>query len=128
MNDSEIHDFVTRFAAAWAARDGAAFLALRRLGKSGRLCCFLPAAAEIGGAEDGRAQMSGLRRRKQRAAIARIEHQMIDDVAEEMWTIDPPILPGRIAMIEPGAFARGDHDRHPACRRLARLRALCGFG
>jgi ketosteroid isomerase-like protein len=28
MTDSEIQDFVTRFAAAWAARDGEAFLAL----------------------------------------------------------------------------------------------------
>jgi ketosteroid isomerase-like protein len=28
MSDGEIEDFVTRFAAAWAARDGAAFLAL----------------------------------------------------------------------------------------------------
>ena len=28
MNDIEIQDFVTRFAAAWAARDGEAFLAL----------------------------------------------------------------------------------------------------
>ena len=28
MNDLDIQDFVTRFAAAWAARDGEAFLAL----------------------------------------------------------------------------------------------------
>jgi ketosteroid isomerase-like protein len=28
MTDADIQDFVTRFAAAWAARDGAAFLAL----------------------------------------------------------------------------------------------------
>jgi len=28
MSDAEIRDFVTKFAAAWAARDGAAFLAL----------------------------------------------------------------------------------------------------
>ncbi|MEA2810390.1 MAG: hypothetical protein QOJ17_4531, partial [Rhodospirillaceae bacterium] len=28
MNDTEIQDFVTRFAAAWAARDGEASLAL----------------------------------------------------------------------------------------------------
>ncbi len=28
MTDAEIHDFITRFAAAWAARDGEAFLAL----------------------------------------------------------------------------------------------------
>ena len=28
MSDADIQDFVTRFAAAWAARDGAAFLAL----------------------------------------------------------------------------------------------------
>ena len=28
MTDNDIQDFVTRFAAAWAARDGAAFLAL----------------------------------------------------------------------------------------------------
>jgi ketosteroid isomerase-like protein len=28
MTEAEVQDFVTRFAAAWAARDGAAFLAL----------------------------------------------------------------------------------------------------
>jgi len=28
MTDAEVQDFVTKFAAAWAARDGAAFLAL----------------------------------------------------------------------------------------------------
>jgi ketosteroid isomerase-like protein len=28
MNDADVQDFVTRFAAAWAARDGEAFLAL----------------------------------------------------------------------------------------------------
>jgi ketosteroid isomerase-like protein len=28
MTEAEVHDFVTRFAAAWAARDSAAFLAL----------------------------------------------------------------------------------------------------
>ena len=28
MTDTDIQDFVTRFAAAWAARDGEAFLAL----------------------------------------------------------------------------------------------------
>jgi hypothetical protein len=28
MTDAETQEFVTRFAAAWAARDGAAFLAL----------------------------------------------------------------------------------------------------
>ncbi|MGO8921285.1 MAG: nuclear transport factor 2 family protein [Stellaceae bacterium] len=28
MTDAEIQDFITKFAAAWAARDGAAFLAL----------------------------------------------------------------------------------------------------
>lgn len=28
MNENDVHDFVTRFAAAWAARDGEAFLAL----------------------------------------------------------------------------------------------------
>ena len=29
MTDLEIQDFITRFAAAWASRDGEAFLALR---------------------------------------------------------------------------------------------------
>ena len=28
MNETGVHDFVTRFAAAWAAHDGEAFLAL----------------------------------------------------------------------------------------------------
>ncbi len=44
------------------------------LGEGRRPRGFLPGAAEIGGAEDGRAEVAGLRRRQQGAAVARVEH------------------------------------------------------
>ena len=95
--------------------DRAAFLAVRRLRERGRPRGFLPGAPEIGGAENGRTEVPGLRRRQQRSPVARVEHEMADDVAEKVRAVDPPGLSCRIAVIQPRAFARGDEDQHPAC-------------
>jgi hypothetical protein len=58
--------------------------------------------------------MSRLCRQQQRAAVARIEHQVIDDIAQEMRTFDPPLLARSIRPIDECALARSyqKHDRN----------------
>jgi hypothetical protein len=101
--------------------DRAAFRALGRLRERGRPCGFLPGASKVGGTEHGRAEVPGLGRRQERAPVARIEHQMIDDVAEEMRPIGAPGLSGRIAVVQPGSFARRPSPAHDA----ASVNATC---
>ena len=79
---------------------------------------FLPGLPEVGGAEEGRAKMPGLGRRQQRAAVTRVERQVIDDMAEKVRAVGPPRLAGRVAVIEPGTLA-GRHQKN----RMAVLRA-----
>ncbi len=93
--------------------DHAALLALRRLGESGRLGGFLPGAAEIRGAKHGRTEVAGLRRRQQRAPVARVEHEMIDDVAEKVRSVGAPGFSLLVAVKHPRALARGDEHQHP---------------
>ena len=83
------------------------------LAKAGGLRGFLPGAAEIRGAEHGRAEVAGLGRRQQRAPVARVEHQMIDDVAEKVRPVGAPGLALRIAVKQPRALARGDEHHAP---------------
>ena len=81
-------------------------------------------------------EVPGLGRRQQRLAVARVEHDMVDDVAEEMRAVGAPGLALRVAVEEPGALARRDeHDRASgggrflavACHRcLRRLDAVGG--
>src|SRR5258705_2074093 len=52
------------------------------LRERGRARGFLPRAAGVGGAEHGRPEVARAHRAQQRLAVARVEHQMIDDVAE----------------------------------------------
>jgi hypothetical protein len=42
--------------------------------------------------------VTGFRRRQERSPVARVEHEVIDDVAEEVRTIDPPRPSCRIAV------------------------------
>ena len=60
MTDMDIQDFVTRFAAAWAARDGQAFLALWH--PDGVL--HSPRQQVQGSAEEAKHTLSQERRRK----------------------------------------------------------------
>ena len=90
--------------------DGAAVpLALRERGWPGRL---LPGPAEVGGTEDGRTQVPGLRGRQQRAPVARVEHEVAEHVAEEVRAVDPPGPPRRVAAKEPRPLAGGDEQQH----------------
>ena len=116
--------------------DAAAGGAVRRLGEGRRALGFFPAAAEIGGAENRGAEMAGLRRRQQGAAVAGIEDHVIDDMAEEMRPVGAPGLACGVAVIKPGALARCDHHQHPSrgggtgaglCRFLSRLDFAGGF-
>jgi len=58
--------------------------------------------------------MAGLRRRQQRAPVARVEHEVIDDVTEKVRSVDAPRVSFRVAVKQPRAFARGDEHQHPA--------------
>jgi hypothetical protein len=77
---------------------------------------FLPGAAEVGRAEHRRAEVPGLGRGQQRAAVARVEHQVVDDVAEEVRSVDAPGCAGAVAVQQPGALARGHQHRAGAAR------------
>ena len=57
----------------------------------GRTLCLGPGATRIERAKHRRTEMTGLRCHQQRAAIARIQHQMIDDIAQEVRPVDTPV-------------------------------------
>ena len=101
--------------------------AFRRLGESGRPRGFLPGVAEIRGAKDGRAEMAGLHRRQQRASVARVEHEVINDLAEKVRPVDAPFLAIRVAMKQPRALARGDQHYHPTRWSRGRFGTDGGF-
>ena len=61
---------------------------LRERGRGARLA---PAAALVLGTKDRRAEVPGLHRGEQRAAVARIEHRMVDGLAQEVGTFDAPV-------------------------------------
>jgi hypothetical protein len=84
--------------------------AVRRLGEGRRLARLLPGAAQVGGAEDRRPEVAGLRRGQQGAAVARVEHQVADGVAQEVRAVDRPGTALRVAVEQPGALARGNHQ------------------
>ena len=56
----------------------------------GRLHRFLPRATAVRRAEHRRPEMAGTCGRQQRLAVARIEHRVVDDVAQELRTGELP--------------------------------------
>ena len=68
--------------------DGAPVFALGRLGKRGWFAGFLPGAAEICGTKYGGAEVAGFSRCQKCSSVARIEHEVIDDVAEKVRPVD----------------------------------------
>src|ERR1041385_1260993 len=97
-----------------------------RLRERGRALRFLPAAAEVGRAEYGRPEMARAHGAEQRPAIAGVEHEMVDDVAEEMRPCERPALARAVRLHEEHALARSDEQRNrPRSRTRGRLR---GFG
>ena len=75
---------------------------------------FLPVAAEIGGTKNGGPQVTGFCRCQQRSPVTRVEHQMINDVTEKVWSVSSPGLARRVAVIQPRALASGDEYNHTA--------------
>jgi hypothetical protein len=65
--------------------------------------------------------VTGLRRRQQRAPVARIEHEVIDDLAEKVRSVDAPGFSLLVAVKQPRALARGDQHHHPARSARGRL-------
>ena len=98
------------------------------LRERGRLLRFLPGPAEVGGPEDRRSEVPGLRGGEQRAAVARIEHQVVNDVTEEVRAVGAPAAARRIAVEDPCALARGDQHREPARDSRPRSRRYLGCG
>ena len=90
--------------------DRACLLVIGDLNKRRRLRGLLPATAQIGGTKDRRAEMAGFCRCQQRSPGTRIEHHVVDDMAEKVRSIGAPGFARRIAVIEPSAFARGNDD------------------
>src|SRR6185436_1108903 len=71
---------------------------------------FLPRSAEVLGAEDRGAQMARAHRREQRAPVARVEHGVIDDVAEEMRALHRPFLAPAVGLEQEETLAGADED------------------
>src|SRR5437879_7755479 len=53
--------------------------------KCRRRLSFFPGLAEVGRSKDGRSQVARARGREQRASVAWVQHEMMDDVPEEHW-------------------------------------------
>src|SRR5436190_19262448 len=71
---------------------------------------FLPRSAEVLGPEDGGPQMSRAHRREQRAPVARVEHGVIDDVAEEMRPLHRPFAAPAVGLEQEKTLAGADED------------------
>src|SRR2546422_11087194 len=103
-----------------------ALLAGSRLRERGRALRFLPGAAEVGRTEHGRSEVAGAHGAEQRLAVARVEDEMVDDVAEKVRARERPAAARTIRADEKRAFARSDKQRD---RSRSRTRSsLPGFG
>src|SRR5258708_4092648 len=103
-----------------------ALLAGSGLRERGRALRFLPHAAEVGRAEYSRPEMTGAHGAEQRFAVARVEHEMVDDMAEKMGPCERPAPARAVRLHEEHALARSDEQGH---RSRSRTRCpLRGFG
>src|SRR6266849_4569925 len=89
-----------------------ALLARSGLRERRRALRFLPRAAEVGRTEHGRPEMTGAHGAEQRLAVARVEHEMVDDMAEKMGPCECPAPARAVRLHEEGALARSDEQRH----------------
>src|SRR5262249_26866419 len=83
-------------------------LSLGRFGKCRGLGGFLPFLAEISGAKNGRPKMPRLCRHQHCPLIARIEHYVMYDVAEEKWAFELPFPSLGIGTENESTFFGGD--------------------
>ena len=82
--------------------------ALAALLKCRRLFCFMPRSAAIAGAKNRGPEVSGARRRQDRASVARIRDTMMNDVPEKLRSRKVPGPARRVAMELPQSLARSD--------------------
>ena len=87
-------------------------LALRHLAKRGRLARFLPMTAAIGRAEHRGPEMTRLRPHQQHFGVARILHDVMDHVPQELRSGKRPGSAAHVATERKRAFAGSDPDRH----------------
>src|SRR2546425_9767839 len=78
--------------------------------KCRRRLSFSPGLAEVGGSKDGRSQVARARGREQRASVAWVQHEMMDDVPEEHWLRQFPGSAGSIAPHDKCSFAGADEQ------------------
>src|SRR6185503_16031151 len=96
------------------------------LRERGRALRFLPRAAGVGRAEYRRPEMARARGAQERLAVARVEHQMVDDLAEKVGPCERPAAARTVRADEKRALARSNEQRHRS--RSGTLGFLSGFG
>src|SRR6266705_1296568 len=106
--------------------DREALLAGSRLRERRRALGLLPRAAEVGRAEYRRPEMARPHGAEQRLAVTRIEHEMVDDVAEKMGPCEGPAPARAVRLHEEHALARSDEQGHGSRSRTRG--PLRGFG
>src|SRR5207245_11012452 len=82
-----------------------ALLPFRHLWEGRRYLSFFPGLAEAGGSKDGRSQVARARLREQRASIARVQYEMMHEVAPEHWLVQFTVSRGPIPRSHECAFA-----------------------
>src|SRR5689334_10445834 len=93
--------------------DDATLGAFGYLRKGRRPRRLFPAVPEIGGTEDGRAEVTCLGGRQKGTRMARVGDDMINDMAEEVRPIYPPSSSRGIGMKQPRSFPRSDENQEP---------------
>ena len=94
------------------------FLPLGRFWKRRRSLGLLPALAEICGAENGWAEVSGARGDEQGSSIAVIEHHVVHNVAQEDWVGEFPRAACLVAAKDESTLAGADQHGHRSHGRL----------
>ncbi|HEY6421262.1 MAG TPA: hypothetical protein VIX59_19870 [Candidatus Binataceae bacterium] len=89
------------------------------LAKRRRTRGLSPGAAHVDGAENRGAEVTGAGRGQHGAAVARVEHHVMDDVAEEMRPVEAPGAARRIAMIDERALASADQQDYSCAAKTA---------
>jgi hypothetical protein len=90
--------------------DDATLLAFSGFRECGRTRCFFPGSSEIRRAKDRRTEVARLRCGEECPPIARIVHHVVDDVTEEVRTVDSESLSRAVGVEEPRTFSRRDED------------------
>src|SRR5260221_5150711 len=94
--------------------DDKALRALRRFWKSRRSLCFSPRFARILRTKNGWPKMAGAGGHQQGSSIARIKHDVMDDMAQKQRRRYFPVVTCGIAFQQEPAFARRNEENDRA--------------